>query len=273
MRILSETKLLINILLKNRFTKKDWRTLYRAGLGLPGLLLPDSAKKVFCLNAGSCGSSYIVALMRANGWARAYHEKKPDLDNEGILHYEQKFDTNYLKLLLRWSRHRVGFEANNRLFAMGRELLDIYPAAKFIHLYRDGRSVVTSAMNIAKAELTWGSRRLRYRCQELSGGDHLSNFDKCCNYWARYNKRILDDLRSVDSLSLKFEDLVAGKVDDLENFVGDKFQLTKLPPVNNKKPKRTGADAFPAYPDWPAENKRRFWELCGPVMDELGYQE
>lgn len=272
MKILSDTRLILKTLFKKEFTKTDWRLFSRVGRALPALFLPDRMPKVFCLNAGSCGSSYIAQLMRANGWPHSFHEKKPDLDNEGILHYENRLDTDYLKLLLRWTRHRIGFEANNRLFSMGKELRELYPTAKFIHLYRDGRSVVTTSMNIAKAELTWGSSRLRYRCEKLSGGDHLSNFEKSCNYWARYNQRILDDLRSVEFLSLKFEDLVAGNVGALENFLGIKFRVRKIPPVNHLKPKKTGPAAFPKYPDWSPEHKDRFWELCGPVMNDLDYQ-
>ncbi len=271
MNFICEAKILVKKLTKNDIKKEDIKSLAKAIKSVPKLLLPDYHQKVFCLNGGSCGSSYITELLKVNGWSNCYHEKRPDLDNEGILHFEGRLDVSYLKLLLRWTRHRVRFEANNRLFSMGQELMQLYPTAKFIHLYRDGRSVVTSAMNIAKPELTWGSSRLRYRSAKLCGSLGLSNFEKSCNYWTRYNQRIMDDLSSASLLRLKFEDLVAGKVDELAQFLGTDLRIRQIPPVNHRKPKKTGNAAFPSYADWGEEYQQRFWELCGPVMASLGY--
>ncbi len=272
MNLICEFKFLLKKILKNNVKKEDIKLLTKSAKNIPRLLLPDHPQKVFCLNGGSCGSNYIAELLKVNGWSDCYHEKKPDLDHEGMLHFEGRMDVRYLKLLLRWTRHRVRFEANNRLFSMGKELMQLYPNAKFIHLYRDGRSVVTSAMNIAKAELTWGSSRLRYRSTKLCGDPQLSNFEKSCNYWSRYNQRIMDDLGTASLLRLKFEDLVAGKVDDLANFLGTDLRVRQIPPVNHQKRKKTGSAAFPRYADWSDEHQRQFWEICGPVMTTLGYQ-
>ena len=103
--------------------------------------------RFFCQNSGSCGSHYIIDLLRENGVERVFHEKDPDLNEIGVQHFESPLPQSQLIQTLRYTRHNVFFEANNRLFSLSQELATAFPNSKFIHLFRHPANAVRSAMS------------------------------------------------------------------------------------------------------------------------------
>ena len=227
--------------------------------------------RYFCQNHGSCGSAYIVALMQANGIGPSFHEKKPDLDEIGVAYFDGEISDRRMKRLLHATRQDVFFEANNRLFAVTKLLRNVFPDARFLHLHRDGREVVTS-MRSKPADMYWGARRRRYTSEKLCGPQELPLLDRMCTYWANYNRRILEDLEGTEYLSLKFEDLIAGRIAAVEDFMQRKFEVRTLAPVNANKP--VGRDGpHSRFEDWPAGERSTFWRICADVMSAMGYAE
>lgn len=229
-----------------------------------------SGERIFCQNAGSSGSMYIVELLKTNGIGPSYHELMPDLDEEGIAYYEGAVPDDQMKAVLRQTRQRVYFEANNRLFAMSKLLKEVFPEARFIHLHRDPRDLMASALS-KPPELTYGSGRRRYESVKLNGPKQLPLLQKMCRYWANYNRRILDDLEGMDTLSLSFTDLISGNIDALEDFLETRLPIRKIPPVNAEKPVRKEG-RYPAFENWPEEDQQTLLQICGPVMSNLGYE-
>ena len=86
-------------------------------------------------------------LLNENGVDRAFHEKDPDLNEIGVRHFDTPFQSTELIKTLRYTRHNVFFEANNRLFSLSRELSMAFPGARFIHLFRHPANAVRSAMS------------------------------------------------------------------------------------------------------------------------------
>ena len=103
--------------------------------------------RFFCQNSGGCGSTYIVQLLADNEIERCFHELEPDFNQLGVDHFESPMSQSRLVRLLRYTRHDVYFEANNRLFSCSRELRTAFPNAKFIHLHRHPADAVRSAMS------------------------------------------------------------------------------------------------------------------------------
>lgn len=236
------------------FTKK--------GKPVPGL-------RYFCQNAGSCGSMYVVELLKANGLKSCYHQKRPELDALGIDFFEGKASEERLEQVLIRTRKDVFFEACNRLFSMSQVLKKAFPDARFIHLHRDPRDVIPSALS-KPSKMTWNSGRRRYTSEKLCGPATAPVLERACRYWANYNQRILDDLKGEDFLSLKFSDLIAGSVEGLEAFMDVKLSNRKIKPVNAKKP--VGKQGrYTAFEQWPKEDRDLLCRICGPVMDVLGY--
>jgi hypothetical protein len=207
--------------------------------------------------------------MKANGIGPSWHEKFPDLDDMGIDYYEGKIDARQVKRWLRLTRRDVFFEANNRLFSMGQCLKEVFPDAKFIHLHRDPRSFLPSGLSTPR-NLTWDSGRKRYCSKTLGADDALSDLERSCTFWTAYNERIRSDLKDEEALSIKFGDLIAGRVDALAEFMKTELKIRKVAPANSDKPIRS-AGRYPQFDDWPKTDQETVLRICGPLMQELGY--
>lgn len=227
--------------------------------------------RIFCQNAGACGSSYIVQLLVDNGFEKTYHERRPDLLQLGLQHFESRVSRSKLIRMLRYTRHDVWFEANNRLFSLSRELSDAFPAARFIHLLRHPADAVRSAMSRPGVE-QYLATSPRFR-GSLGGPHSASPFERFCWHWANMNRRIMADLNDVEHttgqprLVLRFEDLIAGRVEPLEQFLGQPLSVRSRPPVN-QSPVRT-AGKFPTYSQWTKCQRERFDQICMPVYSEI----
>jgi len=229
------------------------------------------AERVFCQNSGACGSTYIVHLLNQNNVPRSFHEKSPDLLEVGLRHYEQPLSSARLIRLLRFTRHDVFFEASNRLFSFSRELSTAFPNARFIHLHRDGAESVRSGLS--KSDLSnYVANDIRFQ-GTLAGSAEDAMFDRYCHHWANINRRIHADLTAVEQAgtavcSLRFEDLVQGKIDRLQECLGHSLPRKTSRAVNVRPTRQEGK--FPCYADWSQQQKAAFDRICGPVMSMLG---
>ena len=229
-------------------------------------------ERIFSLNSGNCGSWYIVELLKANGLGPSYHQKMPDFEELGVRYYLTGKPAFRMLWLLRLTRHDVYFESSNRLFSMTPLITRAYPNARFIHQHRDPLDTIVSTIN-KNIWPDWmqNPTRLRYSSM-LSGARDLLPFERTCHYWNNYNRRIMDDLKGMDYLSLKFTDLINGRIQELEEFIGHELKIKKIPPVNTKevlKERGKKYDSFDALPD---EWQRAFHRICGATRVELGYQ-
>ena len=231
-----------------------------------GVVTPYRSRKHFCLSAGGCGSKYLVELLRVNGMARCHHEKNPSLDELGVQYYRGDVDTDQVARVLRTTRRYVHFESSNRLFSMARPILQAFPRARFIVLHRDGRDAVNSMRSNPQVEQKLSNN---YRFTEvLKGYRGAGTLELLCHYWSDVNARILADLAGRDFLSLRFDDLVSGRVESIERFVGLRLDIRRIAPVNVKPGKE---QRHPDFGQWPPDEQRLFWDICGETMAGLGY--
>lgn len=242
------------------------------------LLVDDRRKesKIFCLSSGNCGSKYLVHLLRENSIDRCYHEKDLDLDRTGVRYYLTGEYEWAVKRLLLLTRNQVYFESSNRLFSLAPLLKDVFPNSKFIHLHRDGVASVRSGVNKTLwPDVMQHATRLRY-ASRLAGDPSLDPFERTCHYWANINERIFEDLNGMedqDVLNLKFEDLIEGKLDELESFLGRALSTHVIEPVNTKDDlKDESVEVIGDFGDWPEGWRRAFVDICGPIQRRLGYE-
>lgn len=233
-------------------------------------------QKIFCLSSGGCGSKYLVHLLRQNGLDHCFHEKAPDLDRTGVQYYLNGEHEWAIKGLLLLTRNEVYLESSNRLFSLAHLLKQIFPKSKFIHLHRNGVDSVRSNVNKTLwPDVMQHATRLRY-ASRLAGDPTLDPFKRTCHYWANINKRIVDDLKSMQEevvLDLKFEDLKQGNLDGLESFLGRPLSTRVIDPVNTKHDlKDESAEVLGDFEDWPEDWKRSFVKICGSVQRQLGYE-
>jgi hypothetical protein len=230
------------------------------GADVAGLFSRASAERFFCLSAGNSGSKYLVALLRANGVPRCFHEKPPQLDDAGVAYWLDGSRRWRIELLLRLTRRSVYLESSNRLFSLAPLIREVFPGARFIHLHRDPRELVNSSMNKTIWPSVFDRPRLRYRSR-LSGDPSWDPFERTCAYWANINERILRDLADQDGLSLRFDDLV-----------GRELPVRRIEPVNTKKRITLAEKRYESHLDWPETYRRIFARRCGTLAELLGYE-
>jgi hypothetical protein len=230
--------------------------------------------RIFCQNIGGCGSTYIVQLLSENGVENVFHEKTPDLESLAAQHYERPIAKARLVRLLRYTRHNAFFEANNRLFAMSNEIAAAFPKTKFIHLFRDPRDSIRG--NMSKPNVDDYARTNSRLQSSLGGPSEAPPFEKFCHHWYNANQRIVNDLKMITTktgqpfLTLRFDDLIKGRLDGFERFTGLKLANHVRPPVNQRATRTEGR--FPAFEAWSKEQQSLLGEICGPLFESLNRQ-
>ena len=207
----------------------------------------------------------IVHLLRQRGLWNCYHELSPDLHFEGVQFYHGRLDPEYVAERVRDTRAGVRFESNNRLFSLARPIRLALPNARFVFLHRDGRDVVRSGL-----QRRWYQPDDRFGDLRLGAADRGSAFQKICRYWSNINERILHDLSSMggENLTVRFEDLVVGRgLGGLESLLGMPDGSLHRVPLSNKTQNWTA----PTFDEWSPRWRREFVDICGPMMERLGY--
>lgn len=247
-----------------------WRTLRRL---IKRSLLDREQRnetRFFCQNSGACGSHYIVDLLNENGIGRVFHEKDPDLNEIGVRHFDSPLPKSQLVQTLRYTRHNVFFEANNRLFSLSREISIAFPNAKFIHLFRHPANAVRSAMskpNVAEYLQT----NIRFS-GSLAGSSEQKPIERFCHYWNNVNQRIFDDVSDLESsgvavIWVDFDDLIAGNVKQLAAFIGNELSKRKRSPSNVGLVRSEGK--FETFEQWNAADRKMLEEICLPLYHRL----
>lgn len=254
---------------------------------------------VFIVGSGRNGSEAVVRLLRHFDNVEVYHEF--------MVHYVQPLGTKYYMRLFDQSSlihslsitHETAIslcerdfwiDSSNKLSWVIEGLKVIFPKAKFIHLLRDGRRVVSSyyhkladecyADRDVKVLTDWLNMKSTKRPPPMKkywwpvpkgGFGDYDQFQRICWHWQKVNKVILDDLANVPSdrkLTIKLEDFVSRESTyrTFLEFIGlpiklDLFELLERP-SNVRWPK--------SYP-LTDEQTEQFSDICGDMMRGLGY--
>ena len=174
-------------------------------------------------------------------------------------------------------------------------LLDALPLAfaqhRAVFIVRDGRDWVRSKMNWghmyqkqgwqARVSYTWPTALdfpddpWRERWLEMS------RFARICWAWAKLNTFALDSLNQNQNARLyRFESLFAVEGNsqalvELVDFVGGcaDVSATSAGALSSllAQPAHQSQGTFPDWSAWDGAQRRQFAELCGPLMDRLGY--
>ncbi len=198
---------------------------------------------------------------------------------------------------VKYSTKRLWGDSSNKLSWIIPELNEIFPDAKFIHLIRDGRKVVSSFYNKLSDEIYDNrsvdilyrylddpdsnpppppEKRYWWRVPYLEGeaDDRFraySQFERIACHWAEVNSVIKRDLATIDpsrTITVKLEELskdptvLKGLLSFLEiEYKDDLFSLLKRPHNVNKPLNFMLTD----------DQKSKFEAIAGPMMRELGY--
>jgi hypothetical protein len=199
-------------------------------------------------------------------------------------------------------RHRRGFvnskpgsvyvESNAGYYGLLDILKNVYARHRAIYLVRDGRDWVSSAMNVGELYGRQGLRKMLAHkmpaASEFPGDplekrwESISRFEKLCWAWARLNSYAADSAaRNPQARVFRFESIFTGldKYQALEEVVA--FAVD-LPGIDRRQIGSTegwlerkineSSNTFPAWQAWTEEQRCQFKEICGPLMQRLGYE-
>lgn len=244
----------------------------------------------FVLNVGRSGSRTIAQVLSQSPSCTCLHEPEPLLLAElhgyraGTVAHDELVEA--LRTSRREDEEEVCGESSNRLALGVPALRDAFPDASYLWLVRDGRAMVSSAMQRGwydrdEADTDWA----RYRPTGPLLGDmddeewaSLDQFERLCWYWDRVNRLLREDVADEQPLLVRLETLdqqLPAIVDHLSleptSFTVTKanrrYTDTEAPPPGAKRSNRVERLFTPS--DWSSSQHEQFERRCGSLMDEL----
>ena len=264
-----------------------------------------TTQPVFIVGTGRCGTRALYKMLAGTPGVEAHHEHlcthvqqvaalyaMGEVSNEVARYQLVQF---YGSVQL--SDAAIWIDASNKASWVMLLLRDLFPAAKFVVLYRDGRKVVPSFLHKLGAECyddksvavmrAWRTGdsavmpppEKRYWWNvPISGpwANEFRSFDqlqRICYHWTPCNAEIMRQLGKLPPeayFEMKLEDLVSdpARVKALAEFIGIE------PKPEHFESLRTPQNAlFPMNFRLTEEQLVKFNAICGPMMQRLGYAD
>lgn len=261
---------------------------------------------VFILGSGRSGTFQMVKMLENVNGIEAHHEYLfENVLKPAVLYRMGGIGDEEIKGILKqthvpavhYSKTGVWLDSSNALPWIVKPLYELFPNARFIHLLRDGRKVVSSfyhkftevmyddqCVNIVNdwlanpGEVPAPSPEKKYWRPFPRKGEkyfrefaHYNRFQRLCYYWQDCNMRIHDSLMVVPEaqrLSVRLEDAISDPA-TLARFLSmfnveydDKFMQVLKRPVNV---------AIPQNFLLTEQERVEFGEIAGEAMRVFGY--
>lgn len=198
-------------------------------------------------------------------------------------------------------RQRIGFvnsqpgsiyvESNVGYYGLISILNKVYTHHRVIYIIRDGRGWVSSEMNVRELYGKKGLRKIvSHKMPSASEfpNDPLcecwqsaSRFEKLCWAWSKLNGYALNTIAENPCARIfRFEEIFSkeGEYQVLNDLVTFAISLPGIDPRRIGKTDgwldrkvHESSNEFPAWEKWTTDQKRQFEQICGPLMEELGY--
>lgn len=184
-------------------------------------------------------------------------------------------------------------ESNHQLIGLIDILPDVFRTCRIVYLVRDAREWLRSFWSHSGGfyrhgdlmQYLSGGRLRASMCPGDPWGDRwrdMDRFQKNCWLWAKKNRYALECVKRTDEARMwRFEDVFLGdgRYETLEELVGfatrfpdgERFEYDSLDGVLEKEVNASEPGALPPWREWSADRVRAVREICGELMDELGY--
>jgi len=189
----------------------------------------------------------------------------------------------------------VYIESSIALYGLIDILQYVCETHKVAYIVRDGRDWIKSWMSWSNGSGIYDKGRIRSlvahtwpTAAECKGDSHakkwqsMSRFGKLCWGWSRLNRYALGTIQqNPNARVFRFEDIFESEdryqhLAELINFATDMPGVDPVPAealdgwLDRRIHKSSGG--FPAWSEWSTQQKQQFIEICGPLMEELGYE-
>lgn len=265
----------------------------------------NKTKPVFILGSGRCGTYQISKLFDTFSNVTSHHEFLFEniLETSALYKMNRISNAEVKNLILKTHKNEVlltnkeiWIDSSNALPWIADIILEIFPDAKFVHLVRDGRKVVSSFYNkfesvmydknYVKKLKNWLDnpqnniqpppyknywRPLPGYGETFMKSLPKNRFEFLCWYWAEINSHIDSFKETLDSENffyIKLEDMVSNRdsFDSFINFIGLESDISLFKkikkPINVAEPKN-----YLLSP----EQRITYDIICGDVAKKFGY--
>lgn len=256
---------------------------------------------VFIVSTGRAGCTMLGLVLSVHPSLCVFNNINPSLRTEAFIRWsypkrrkeiEKRVRDKREKLVSQVKRNRLVYVESSTAAPMLIDEIDNLFQAKFVHLYRDGRTFLRSGMEREWYKPDQFSQRvktiLRRRFFVETGRsttDTLltppsgltTRFEKIAWRWVEVNRVILESLAKLPperSFSFRLEDAGRKSFSDLLDFIGvgrDEEVLKEMEELAETRPNKTKRFTNPSPQEWPEWEKRRFDEIAGSIMTKLGY--
>jgi hypothetical protein len=183
-------------------------------------------------------------------------------------------------------RYRTGFfaeltesvyvESNNFLAGFAESLIEEFDEPTLIHVVRDPRSYVRSAINKGAASGLKGfaNRFVPFAHLDLERDSDAPIIQRSARYWTLVNEHLRSVGEGYSSYHLfKYEDLFDGRSGEFQRLVGvvGAGEGVLDPRRDVEKVNQSPLDLIPPWDEWSTTQQRVLADECGEVMTRFGY--
>lgn len=248
---------------------------------------------VFFLSTGRCGTKWFSDLLSQNKKLFVLHSPVPSLAIQSKLAYDLlktgKLNNSHFDLLqeifltgreqyLRYSykTNKRYIETNNYITFFAPVLLDIFPDAKFVHLYRHPGEFVRSA--IRRNYYTDNNpddikRIIPLDNPEKEHWESFSQIEKTAWLWNETNLFIeqFKEKNPEKVFSFNFNDLTEQNIGSLLQFLNIEIKNTIVSKSLTVKSNTQKEGNFPKYENWDNEKKQELIHNCEKLSKNYGF--
>lgn len=247
-------------------------------------------KPIFFLSTGRCGTKWFSDLFSEDKSLMVLHNPNPTLATQSKLVYDLSSgnigerEKDLLKelfltgreLYLRYAAKtkKSYIETNNYITFFAPILSEIFPDAKFVHVYRHPGEFVRSGIrrNYYTENNTDDIKR-PIPGKDFRGWNVATRVEKVSWLWNETNQ-FVEEFKKVNRdkvFDFNFNELSDVKVKELLTFLDLDSSKLNLHKALNHKANTQKSGSFPKYNDWSAEQKRQLRDICNPLAEQYNY--
>lgn len=251
---------------------------------------------IFFLSTGRTGTKWFADLFRHASGTLVFHAPTPDLSIQSVFAYtlfsknnfsindDQKTALKEIFLSAREEQLRYSFktkkkyiETNNYITFFAPILANLFPDAKFIHLYRHPGEFVRSALD--RNYYAQEDPGLIRRIKPISGiyyeqWNQLSQLEKSAWLWNETNsfiEKFKSTLRSHRMIDINLNDLNINKIKAINEFIGTEMKDSIIKKRLSRKSNIQKVRNSEPYSRWNETHKMILYNMCGNLAEHYNY--
>ncbi|MBU0995291.1 MAG: hypothetical protein KJ737_22575 [Proteobacteria bacterium] len=272
------------VIFQNKFLKFSTICLSKILYSLLNIPVNKIIRKnriIFITGIGRSGTSFLANLLHQQNNILSFHETSGDNQSliDAYCSMSEAYDyiAGYRKLIiakrLLLSSGQLYCESNSYLRYHVEILKEVFNA-EIYHIVRDGRLVVRSMMN--RNTFTENDKHHTGKISPhkhdpfVNSWNHMDRFEKACWYWTHGNTYLLNKnlpIINFDKSITSYQYFCKQILEPLNIYIS----LATWEKEINKPKNVSRKFIFPHYDNWSGHQKEKFRNICGPVMESLGY--